>query len=46
MQSTREFFVQTLVAIKRHSAGAAFPAQTLHLSQPLVGPPGEALAKA
>jgi MscS family membrane protein len=32
--------------VERHGAEIAFPTQTLHLSQPLVGPPGEALAKA
>jgi MscS family membrane protein len=32
--------------VERHGAEIAFPTQTLHLSQPLVGPPDEALAKA
>jgi MscS family membrane protein len=30
--------------IERHGAEIAFPTQTLHLSQPLAGPPGEAVA--
>jgi len=32
--------------VERRGAEIAFPTQTLHLSQPLVGPPGEALSKA